>query len=124
MSDDVLRWIDGAGLTIAPGAPLELEPWQRAVLEHAAAELQDVTTELECSGRRSPGRRRISARSLAVQLALGTGSAMIATADEASARELLERVRLDLGELGEAYGIDVGPLLRATTPPGEERRAM
>lgn len=107
---EVDRYLEGL-VTIA-GVDLDLEPWQRDLIETL-----DLGRKLDAAGgviaRRHGARRRLQAQAVALELMLegDTARVVIATPSRESAESALRLVHDELDRLGVVFGIDVTPAL-------------
>lgn len=90
MSDDLAAFIER--LELGDGRPLELQPWQRAIVE---GRLELAGTRLAS---RRCGRRRDSIEALVLAAMLGE-DVTIASVDRRAAEELLEAARAEAERL-------------------------
>lgn len=89
----------------ADGLALELEPWQRALLNANPFRAVDV----DAAQRR--GRRRAAARGIAIALALGERVHVhVVSLDRAAAEELYGMAVDELERLGSALNLDTAPI--------------
>lgn len=91
MSDDLAAFIER--LELGDGRPLELQPWQRAIVEGRL----ELATGTRLASRRC-GRRRDSIEALVLAAMLGE-DVTIASVDRRAAEELLEAARAEVERL-------------------------
>lgn len=105
MSDDELvPFAESLGL--ADGRPLELAPYQRALLSTFQADVQAIDRGELALAARHAARRQAAARALAVAALQGV-NVRVASTDAASARRLYQLAIDELELIGRTFDVDV-----------------